>query len=128
MAADTTMSADSLPGLPEQVPRDGSIVPADSIAGRALIAVIAIMTFLAALTIGAAILVRDAAGEWQSAVAQEMTVQVLPVEGRDLEAEVKKAAEVAAAVPGVAAVKTYSAEQSTQLIAPWLGNGLALDD
>ena len=31
---------------------EASIVPADSIAGRALLAVIAIMTFLAALTLG----------------------------------------------------------------------------
>ena len=49
-------------------------MPADTIAGRALIAVIGIMTFLAALTIGAVIVVRDAAGEWQAAVAEELTI------------------------------------------------------
>src|ERR1044072_5148365 len=43
----------------------GSIVPADSIAGRALVAVIAIMSFLAALTVGGVVLVRGAATEWQ---------------------------------------------------------------
>jgi cell division transport system permease protein len=45
---------------------EASIVPADSIAGRALLAVIAIMTFLAALTLGGVVLVRSAAGDWQS--------------------------------------------------------------
>jgi cell division transport system permease protein len=130
MAAQTDMTAESLaPGLPGHVlPNVSSIVPADSIAGRALIAVIAIMTFLAAMTIGAVMVVREAAGEWQSAVAQEMTIQVLPMEGQDVDAEVKKAAEIAAAVPGITAVRVYSKQQSAELIAPWLGNALALGD
>ena len=42
--------------------KEAAIVPADSISGRALLAVIAIMTFLAALTLGATVLVRSAAG------------------------------------------------------------------
>ena len=93
-------------------------MPADTIAGRALIAVIGIMTFLAALTIGAVIVVRDAAGEWQAAVSQELTIQVLPVEGRDVEADVKKSGRAPRAAPGVRAVRIYSKEQSAELIAP----------
>src|SRR5438552_16299582 len=85
-----------------------SIVPADSIAGRALVAVIAIMTFLAALTLGAVILVRAAATEWQSAVAREVTIQVRPIPGRVLEATVKKAADVATATSGIVGVRPYS--------------------
>src|ERR1044071_5293263 len=68
--------------------KQASIVPADSISGRALLAVIAIMTFLASLTLGAVVLVRSAAGEWQSAVAREVTIQLRPAEGRDGEADV----------------------------------------
>ena len=67
---------------------EASIVPADSISGRALLAVIAIMTFLAALTLGAVVLVRSAAGEWQSAVAREITIQLRPSDQRDIEADV----------------------------------------
>src|SRR6202521_4385855 len=100
--------------------RRTSIVPADSIAGRALVAVIAIMTFLAALTLGAVVLVRAAAGEWQSAVAREMTIQIRPGEGRDIEAEVRKAADIAAAIPGIAGVRPYSKEESARLLEPWL--------
>jgi cell division transport system permease protein len=105
-----------------------SIVPADSIAGRALVAVIAIMTFLAALTLGGVVLVRGAAGEWQSTVAREVTIQVRPVEGRDIEADVRRAAEIASATPGVAGVRPYSKEESARLLEPWLGSGLSLDD
>src|SRR2546421_12243245 len=88
--------------------RDRAIVPADSIAGRALVAVVAIMTFLAALTLGAVALIRGAASEWQSDVAREVTIQVRPLGGRDLDAEVKKAAGIVGAVPGIAGVRAYS--------------------
>lgn len=109
-------------------PGDASIVPADSIAGRALVAVIAIMTFLAALTLGGVVLVRGAAGEWQAAVAREVTVQVRPTPGRDIEAEIKKAIDIVSAAPGIAGVRPYSREESARLLEPWLGTGLSMDD
>jgi cell division transport system permease protein len=104
------------------------IVPRNSIAGRALVAVIAIMTFLAALTTGAVVLVRSAAGEWQTDVSRELTVQVRPVSGRDIEADVNAAAGIIRAAPGVADVHAYSREEAARLLEPWLGNGLVLDD
>jgi cell division transport system permease protein len=103
------------------------IVPRNSIAGRALIVVVAIMTFLASLTTGAVMLVLASAAEWQSDVAREMTIQIRPTAGRDLEAEVKQAVEIARAAPGIAEVRPYTAEESARLLEPWLGNGLALD-
>lgn len=108
--------------------RETPIVPVDSIAGRALIAVIAIMTFLAALTIGAVVLVGAAANEWQSAVAREITIQIRPVPGRDIEGDVAKAAEIARAAAGIAEVRPYTREESARLLEPWLGTGLSLDD
>ena len=84
---------------------EASIVPADSIAGRALLAVIAIMTFLAALTLGGVVLVRSAAGEWQSAVAREVTIQLRPSDQRDIEVDVQKAVALASGTPGIASVR-----------------------
>jgi cell division transport system permease protein len=110
------------------VPRSArSIVPRQSISGRALVVVVAIMTFLASLTTGAVMLVLASAAEWQSDVAREMTIQIRPVSGRDLEADVKQAAEIARATPGIAEVRPYTAEESARLLEPWLGSGLALD-
>src|SRR6516165_10965115 len=80
---------------------DGSIVPKDSIAGNALAAVVAIMTYLAAVTSGGVAMVIGSANEWQSEVAREMTVQIRPTSGRDIEAEVNKAQALARAAPGV---------------------------
>jgi cell division transport system permease protein len=105
-----------------------AIVPVDSIAGRALVAVIAIMTFLASLTVGAVVLVGVAATEWQSSVAREVTIQIRPTPGRDGEADVAAAAAIAAANPGIADVRPYSKDESASLLEPWLGTGLALDD
>ena len=116
-----------MPGAP--MPRfDTALVPRNSISGRALVAVVAIMTFLASLTTGAVILVGTAASEWQSDVAREVTIQVIPAPGRAMDATVEKAASVARAFPGIAEVRPYTKEQSTKLLEPWLGSGLTLDE
>ena len=107
---------------------DTPIVPKRSIAGRALVAVVAIMTFLASLTTGAVMLVRSSAVEWQSDVAREVTIQVRPGQGRDLDAEVARAVEIARAVPGVGEVRAYSKAESAGLLEPWLGSGLSLEE
>ena len=105
-----------------------AIVPRSSIAGRSLTAVVAIMTFLAALTAGAVMMVVSAASDWRSDVGREVTIQVRPVSGRDMEADVRKAADITRGVSGVADVRVYTKEESARLVEPWLGNGLALDE
>lgn len=104
------------------------IVPRNSIAGRALIAVIAIMTFLASLTVGAVVLVRAAAAAWQADVTREVTVQVRPVNGRDVEADIKAAVGIVRGAAGIADVRVYTREESMRLLEPWLGQGLVIDD
>jgi cell division transport system permease protein len=107
---------------------ESPIVPIDSIAGRALVAVIAIMAFLASLTVGAVVLVSTAAGEWQSELAREVTIQIRPSPGRDADADVAAAAALAAAVPGIRDVRPYSKDEAAALLEPWLGTGLVIDD
>jgi cell division transport system permease protein len=104
------------------------LVPRNSISGRALVAVVAIMTFLASLTTGAAVLVSKTAGEWQSDIAREVTIQIVPAPGRDLDAAADKAASVARASPGIVEVQPYSKEESAKLLEPWLGSGLSLNE
>jgi cell division transport system permease protein len=104
------------------------IVPSDALAGRPLAAVVAIMTFLAALTTGAVMMVVGAASEWQSDVGREVTIQVRPVSGRDIEADVRAAVEVARSSPGIVDVLPFTKAESEQLVEPWLGSGLALGE
>jgi cell division transport system permease protein len=99
------------------------LVPQGTVAGRALIVVIAIMSFFAALTVGAVHLVRSSAIAWRSDVAREVTIEVRPIEGRNLEAEVAKAMEIARRTRGVSDVRAINKEEMAQLLEPWLGAG-----
>jgi len=116
------------PLLLQALPAAAPIIPKYSIASRSLTAVVAIMTFLGSLTVGLAMLVVNAAGDWQSEVGREVTIQVRPVPGRNIDADVRNAVEIARAAAGVAEVRPYTKEESARLVEPWLGPGLALDD
>ena len=108
--------------------REVPLVPAASIAGRALVTVIAIMTFLASLAAGSAMLVAGTSREWQGAVGREMTVQVRPVQGRDTDAEVAKTAAICRAAAGVGSVEVFDKARAEKLLEPWLGPNLDLAD
>ena len=116
------------PSIMRMLPTAAAIVPRDSIAGRSLTAVVAIMTFLASLTTGAAMLMVGAATDWQSEVGREVTIQVRPLPSRDIEADLRKAVDIARATPGVVDVRAYSKDESARLVEPWLGSGLALGE
>jgi cell division transport system permease protein len=119
----------ALPEPEELLPHfETPLVPRNSISGRALIAVVAIMTFLASLTTGAAILVSRAAGEWQSEISREVTIQVVPAPGRDVDNLVDKAVSLARAYPGIVEVRPFSKDESAKLLEPWLGTGLSLNE
>jgi cell division transport system permease protein len=115
-------------GLGRRINRDMALVPAASIAGRALVTVVAIMTFLASLTAGVAIQISDASRGWQDEVAREMTIQIRPTAGRDLDADTAMATELASKTPGVASVRAYTKAQAEELLQPWLGSGLDLSE
>src|SRR5215213_4954218 len=116
------------PQVPARARNMSPIVPRASISGRALIAVVAIMTFLASITTGAVLLVAASAAEWQSEVASEITVQVRPSAGRDIERDATAAAEALRAQPGIVEVRPFTRDESAKLLEPWLGSGLSLDD
>lgn len=112
--------------LPLNLRRDQPLVPVDSAAGRALVAVIAILTFLAALSAGAALLAAHASEQWRGAVANEMTIQIRPDTRRNIESDVARAVEMARAVAGVDEVRAVPKAESDKLLEPWLGTGLDL--
>jgi cell division transport system permease protein len=119
---------DASPSLVRTLPGAAPVVPKNSIAGRSLTVVVAIMTFLASLTTGTAMLVVSAASDWQSEVGREVTIQVRPAPNRNIDADVRAASDIARATPGVAEVRAFTKEESARLVEPWLGAGLALDD
>ena len=115
------------PQVPARARNMSPIVPRASISGRALVAVVAIMTFLASITTGAVLLVSASAAEWQSEVASEITMQVRPQAGRDLERDVIAAAEAMRTQPGIVQVKPFTKDELARLLEPWLGSGLSIE-
>jgi cell division transport system permease protein len=116
------------PQVPARARNLSPIVPRASIAGRALVAVVAIMTFLASITTGAVLLVSASAAEWQSEVASEITVQVRPSSGRDLDRDAAAVAEAMRGQTGILEIRPFTKAESAKLLEPWLGSGLSFDD
>src|ERR1700753_3188633 len=93
------------PQVPARARNLSPIVPRGSIAGRALVAVVAIMTFLASITTGAVLMVSASAAEWQSDIASEITIQVRPATGRDIERDSVAAADAIRGQSGIVEVR-----------------------
>lgn len=104
------------------------IVPAEGGAGRSLTAVIAILAFLAALVAGVAEIGATSAASWRAALAREAMIQVRPLGGRDLDADVARAVQIARETPGIVGARAVAKAEAERLLEPWLGTGLDLTD
>jgi cell division transport system permease protein len=120
--------ANERPQLPARARNLSPIVPRASISGRALVAVVAIMTFLASVTTGAVLLVSASATDWQAEVSSEITVQVRPHAWRDIDKDVAAVADAVRGQPGIIDIRAFTKDESAKLLEPWLGTGLSLDD
>jgi cell division transport system permease protein len=103
------------------------IVPPANVSGRALIIVIAIMAFLSCLTAGAVTMVRSTASAWQSEISRELTIQLKPVEGLEMDAALEDIRTAALAVPGVATASIVDRAATERLLSPWLGDDFDID-
>ena len=130
----TTSAAPADPDRPRPLPalsrsrRGSALVPADTHASRALVAVVAVLSFLASLAAGGAEIVAGATREWRSDLASEATIQLRPAAGRNLDADVALASELARAFAGIVSAEPVSKSETDALLEPWLGRGLDLSD
>lgn len=106
----------------------GTIVPRESVAGRTLLVVIAIMAFLACLTVGAVSIVNQTANSWQNDINREVTIQIRPSNEVDMSSAIRQASRIALSYPGVTKVRALTDEATKRLLEPWLGSGLKLDE
>jgi cell division transport system permease protein len=107
--------------------RRDPLVAADPVTDRALVSVIAIMTFLAAITAGAAQFAASTTSHWQVLMASEVTVQLKPQGNRPIEADIVRATDILRGTSGVTSVKVFSREESSKLLEPWLGSASAIE-
>ena len=112
----------------DPAPVQSSVVPRASVAGRALVFVVAIMTALASLTLGAVALVADRADAWAADVSREATVQVRPSDALDMKAALDDVVRLARATPGIAEARIVDADAAAALLEPWLGRNFDVSE
>lgn len=127
--------AEKTPALPERKkPNDlqtrphGPIVPSANVQGSALLAVIAIMSFLACLTLGGVSMVRATAASWQSQISREITIQIKPDDNLDMDKALTDARNLASSFVGVTGATVMDKQATSRLLEPWLGASLNIDE
>jgi cell division transport system permease protein len=108
--------------------RGNSLVPTDHAASRALVAVIAVLTFLAGLAAGGAEMLAASSRDWGTSIGREATIQLRPVASRNIDADLARAAEIARSVAGIESARVVPKSEGEDLLEPWLGRGLDLGD
>ncbi|ASY64105.1 Cell division protein FtsX [Sinorhizobium sojae CCBAU 05684] len=106
----------------------GPIVPSANVSGHALMCVIAIMSFLACLTLGGVSMVRATAHSWQSQISREITIQIKPDDDLDMERALADARDLALTFSGTTGGTIVDRAATARLLEPWLGGGLDLDE
>ncbi|RVQ48575.1 cell division protein FtsX [Sinorhizobium meliloti] len=106
----------------------GPIVPSVNVSGHALMCVIAIMSFLACLTLGGVSMVRATAQSWQSQISREITIQIKPDDNLDMERALADARDLALTFSGTTGGTIIDRAATARLLEPWLGGGLDLNE
>ena len=99
--------------------------------------IIALMVYLAALSLAVAMAIGATAGRWDQGVSGTLTVQIVPDisagnSDKKRQAKTAKALELALTLlrdtPGVISAESLSVEEISSLLAPWLGEGSQMDE
>lgn len=101
--------------------RPGPIFPHRGGSSAALFGVIATMSFLACLTLAAALTGARLASAWALGLSATATVQIEEHSAVSLEAQTAAAMQILQNWPGISAARALSREDSEALLRPWLG-------
>ena len=95
---------------PKNEPSSTPVVPPDSVTGRSLTLVISIMCFLACLTAGAVYMINESASAWLKDIASEVTAQIEPRDGMDVDKTVRDAETFLRNAKGISRANALSLE------------------
>lgn len=91
--------------------------------------IIALMVFLAALALAAAMLLGGAIERWDRGLSGSLTVQVPPAQtDAQTEKRVERVVEILQVTPGIESAEPLSRAHIADLLDPWLGSGAAMED
>jgi cell division transport system permease protein len=103
-------------------------MPADSASGATLHTIVAVMSFLACLTLGAVLTLSRLATEWTEGLSGSVTVQLLPSPQISPEDQMKEALRLVQQWPGIFQAKPLGRADAEKLLEPWLGDGNVISD
>lgn len=112
----------------QQFKAPAPIVPPANLSSKALIVVVIIMSFLACLTLGFVTLIQETSKTWQNQISEEITIQIKPEEGRDMELALLDAKSLALEFSGTLSAEIVDKADTARLLEPWLGEGFDMDE
>lgn len=104
------------------------ILPDTGLSGRALTASMSIMCYLACLALGTLIIVNKSVNLWSSNIASEVTVQIRPANGIEMDTAIEAAVNLLNETPGVTSTTVLDQSDAAELLEPWLGSGKVLEE
>lgn len=95
-------------------------------AARTLPWIIAVMAFLATLALAGALMLNGVIVRWSNSLTGTLTIQIPAAPNNDeTEARIKRVVALLHDVPGIDRVRVLTAAESSALVEPWLGRGVA---
>jgi cell division transport system permease protein len=91
--------------------------------------IVGLMVYLATMTLAGALLVSGLATQWSAGLTGTLTIYIAATEDQTsekLESEVKNAIRLALKTPGVATARAMPPDAVAALLAPWLGEDMAI--
>ncbi|AMC13409.1 cell division protein FtsX [Liberibacter crescens] len=100
------------------------MIPSATIQGDSLMVVIAIMSFLACLTLGIVSILHSTTARWKGQILNEVTVQINPEEKVDMDVILKRVRDIVLSVAGIKNARIISEDETKKLLEPWLGSNI----
>ncbi len=104
------------------------LMPPDSASGTTLHTIVAVMSFLACLTLGAVLTLSHLAADWTEGLSGSVTVQLLPSQQIGSDDQLADALRITRAWPGIFSARPLGRDEAMSLLEPWLGEGNVLAD
>lgn len=105
-----------------------NILPRKNMAGATLGAVTMVMSFLACLALGSALLVSMAADRWLARATSAMTVQIVDTVNMTAEEQQAAVMRELSSFPGIQSARPLERSEMVALLEPWLGVGNVTED
>ncbi len=107
--------------------KPGKILPRGGTIGRPLQTVMAIMCYLASLSLGSALAVNRLSDTWTTDLAGQVTVTIKGESGITLKQQEDGALAVLESTPGVLRARAANDSEIKDMLTPYLGSGVSID-